>query len=435
MNPLEIIVKKRDGKKLSFEEIDFLVRGYLEENISPAQFVAFLMAIYFKGMSFSEIFSLTKSYIYSGEILDLSCVEGVKVDKHSTGGIGDKTTLVVGPLVASCGIPFAKLAGRSLGITGGTIDKLESIPNFKTGLSNFEFIEQLKKIKIVISSATDSLVPADKKIYALRDITATVESIPLIAASVMSKKIAGGADIIVIDIKTGSGAFVKKMSSAVELAEIMIKIGKKFKKKICCLITDMNQPLGYAVGNILEIKEAVNTLKGKGPADLLELSLVISSYLLFLSGYSKDLKEARNKLEEVIKKGIAFEKFKEMVKFQGGKVEFIEDLSLFETAPFQEDLNSEYSGFVHRIDAKKIGEAFLILGGGRYKENQEIDRTAGILLDKKVGDRVKKGEKLCRIFSKDLQRLNLAKEKINSAFLIRKEKVNIPLLIKKVIVC
>lgn len=433
MNPLEIIIKKREGKVLNSEEIEFIINGYLKGNVSVAQISAFLMAIYFIGMNLSEIFSLCKSYISSGETLDLSSVSGVKVDKHSTGGVGNKTTLVVGPMVAALGVPFAKLAGRALGITGGTIDKLESIPGFNTNISTSNFIEQLNKIKIVISSASESLVPADKKIYALRNFTGTVESIPLIVASVMSKKIAAGADVIVLDIKVGSGAFVKNTSDAVELAKIMVKIGKKFKKKILAVITDMSQPLGYAVGNILEVKEAINTLKGKGPKDLLELSLTISSYILLLSGYSKSLKEAREKLQEVIASGSAFRKFKEMVKFQGGKEEFIDDLSLFKNSRLEVEVKSRESGFVHRVDAKAIGEVSLILGAGRNKEGAEIDPTVGILFNKKVGDKVKKGERLCKIFSQDLQRLNSAKEKILSAYVIKKKKINPPTLIKKVI--
>jgi pyrimidine-nucleoside phosphorylase len=433
MNSLEIVAKKRDGKVLTSEEIEFIVSEYLKGGVSPSQFSAFLMAIYLRGMKFSEIFSLTKSYIFSGEKIDLSCIEGLKADKHSTGGIGDKTTLVVGPIVAACGIPFAKLAGRSLGITGGTIDKLESIPNFKTELSKDEFIEQLKKIKIVISSPTEYLVPADKKIYTLREITATVESIPLIAASVMSKKIAGGSDIIVLDIKVGSGAFLKEINTAKELANIMIKIGKKFKKKIVCILTDMEQPLGYAVGNILEVKEAINTLKGKGPKDLLELSLAISSYIFLISGYSKSLEDAKKKAEKLIQEGVAFEKFKEMVSFQGGEVKFIEDLSLFEKSNIEKEIKSEKRGFIHKVDAKKIGEASLILGAGRFKEGEEIDRKVGILLNKKVGDRVEKGEKLCTIFSQNLEKLKIAEEKVKSAFLIRNYRINPAPLIKKVI--
>jgi pyrimidine-nucleoside phosphorylase len=433
MNSLEIVAKKRDGKVLTSEEIEFIVSEYLKGGVSPSQFSAFLMAIYLRGMKFSEIFSLTKSYIFSGEKIDLSCIEGLKADKHSTGGIGDKTTLVVGPIVAACGIPFAKLAGRSLGITGGTIDKLESIPNFKTELSKDEFIEQLKKIKIIISSPTEYLVPADKKIYTLREITATVESIPLIAASVMSKKIAGGSDIIVLDIKVGSGAFLKEINTAKELANIMIKIGKKFKKKIVCILTDMEQPLGYAVGNILEVKEAINTLKGKGPKDLLELSLAISSYIFLISGYSKSLEDAKKKAEKLIQEGVAFEKFKEMVSFQGGEVKFIEDLSLFEKSNIEKEIKSEKRGFIHKVDAKKIGEASLILGAGRFKEGEEIDRKVGILLNKKVGDRVEKGEKLCTIFSQNLEKLKIAEEKVKSAFLIRNYRINPAPLIKKVI--
>ena len=373
---------------MTSEEIEFLVGGYSSGEIPDSQMAAFLMAVYFRGMTAEETSALTMAMVHSGQTLDLSCIPGIKVDKHSTGGVGDKTTLVLLPLLAAAGIPVVKMSGRSLGFTGGTLDKLESIPGFSTALTPERMVEQVKRIGAAIAGPTTDLVPADKRIYALRDITATVDCIPLIAASVMSKKIAAGADAFVLDVKAGSGAFMKTIEEARELARIMVGIGRQAGRKTVAVITDMNQPLGCAVGNALEVREAIETLKGNGPADLVELCTVLGGIALTLGGKSGDIRE-------LLPKGLA--KFREIIEAQGGDPRVIDDYSLLPTAPVIRQVKALKNGYVNRLDADQIGLAAAELGCVRGKAGATPDPAAGIILHKKIGDRVPMCESLAEI--------------------------------------
>lgn len=400
MNVLDLIIKKRDGYSLTKAEIDYLINGYASGEIPDYQMSAFLMATYFKGMNKDEIFALTMAMENSGKTVDLSQIKGFKVDKHSTGGVGDKTTLVLAPLVASLGIKFAKMSGRGLGHTGGTLDKLESIRDFNVNLSISEFIDQVENINIAIIGQTKEINIADKKLYALRDVTGTVPSIPLIASSIMSKKLAAGADAIILDVKVGSGAFMPNIEEALKLASAMKDIGTMANKKVTCVLTNMDEPLGLAIGNSLEVIEAINTLNGRGPKDLTELCLTLGSYLVVDAGLETSLEEARKTLLEQIRNGRALAKFVELVKSQGGNVDYIHHPELFDLGDVVE-LKAETSGYISRIDSYKVGHASMLLGAGRENLDSEIDYSVGIVLNKKVGDYVNCGDVLAYLYVND----------------------------------
>lgn len=435
MRIYDLIEKKRDGNVLNKEEIEYIVNGFTNGNIPDYQMSAFLMAVYLKGMNEEEILNLTMAMADSGERLDLSDINGVKVDKHSTGGVGDKTTLIVGPIVAACGVPVAKMSGRGLGYTGGTIDKLESIPGYMTTIPTEEFIKNVNEIKISVVGQTVNLAPADKKIYALRDVTATVESIPLISSSIMSKKLASGADAIVLDVKTGSGAFMKEEKDAIALAKEMVKIGNGAGKKTVALITDMNQPLGNNVGNALEVIEAIETLKGNGPEDLESLSIELAGNMIYVSGNAKNIEEARDMAKNAVENGTALEKFSELIKAQGGNEQVINDYSLFPQAKIQREVCAENDGIISKIDTSEVGVTSLILGGGRENKKSVIDFSVGIILHKKIGDKVKNGEKIATLYANDDKKLKIAIERLKNAYCISQEQVNKEPLIKHIINC
>ena len=399
MRAVDLILKKRNGNKLNKEEIDFMVSGYTNGDIPDYQMSAFLMAIYFEGMDDEEAALLTDSMLHSGEILDLSSISGIKVDKHSTGGVGDKTSLVVAPIVASLGIKVAKMSGRGLGHTGGTIDKLESIPGYNTSISIDEFISQVEEIGISIIGQTKNLAPADKKLYALRDVTGTVESIPLIASSIMSKKLASGADAIVLDVKVGSGAFMKDLESARHLARLMVEIGKKAGKKVVAILTNMDEPLGYAVGNNLEVIEAINTLNGKGPKDFTELCLIASAELIVAANLASDIDEGVKLAKNQIDNKKALDKFADLVRAQGGDESYIYHPDKFAKASNIIEVKSTKAGYVVSIDALQIGNAAMQLGAGRKSLDDKINHRVGVVLNKKVGDKVEAGDTLAYIHS------------------------------------
>ncbi|MBV5121599.1 pyrimidine-nucleoside phosphorylase [Bacillus halotolerans] len=399
MRMVDIIIKKQNGKELTTEEIQFFVNGYTDGSIPDYQASALAMAIFFQDMSDRERADLTMAMVNSGETIDLSAIEGIKVDKHSTGGVGDTTTLVLAPLVAALDVPVAKMSGRGLGHTGGTIDKLEAIDGFHVELSKEEFIKLVNRDKVAVIGQSGNLTPADKKLYALRDVTGTVNSIPLIASSIMSKKIAAGADAIVLDVKTGAGAFMKTEEDAAELAKAMVRIGNKVGRQTMAVISDMSQPLGFAIGNALEVKEAIDTLKGEGPEDLHELVLTLGSQMVVLAKKAGTLDEARAKLEEVMKNGKALEKFKDFLKNQGGDSSIVDDPSKLPQAAYHIDVPAKEAGVVSEIVADEIGVAAMLLGAGRATKEDEIDLAVGILLRKKVGDKVEKGEPLVTLFA------------------------------------
>lgn len=420
MRMYDIIRKKRNGGVLTKEEIDYMIQNYTSGTIPDYQISAFLMAVYFKGMNEEETLHLTKAMAESGEVLDLSAIEGKKADKHSTGGVGDKTSLVLGPMVAALGIPVAKMSGRGLGHTGGTIDKLESFPGFSTNLTSEQFITQVNTIKMAIIGQTANLAPADKKLYALRDVTATVDNISLIASSIMSKKLAAGSDAIVLDVKTGSGAFMKKEADAVALAREMVQIGTNAGRETVAIISDMNQPLGYAVGNALEVKEAIDTLKGNGPADLLELCLILGAYMMVGTEHVQSVEEARQHLHQTITSGGALKKLEEFVTAQGGDARAIEDTSLFPKASIVMEILAEESGFVEKIETDEIGMVSLILGGGRETKESKIDLSVGVVLHKKIGDAVKEGESIATMYGNDLKKMEEAKTRFLAAYTFSK---------------
>ncbi|NLC68082.1 MAG: thymidine phosphorylase, partial [Clostridiaceae bacterium] len=398
MRMYDIIEKKRDNSELSYEELKFFVDGVCKESIPDYQVSALLMAIFLRGMSPRETSDLAMLMAESGEILDLSPVNGIKVDKHSTGGVGDKTTLVVAPIVAACGVPVIKMSGRGLGFTGGTVDKLESIPGFRTSLGKGEIIRNAEKHGISLTGHGAEMVPADKKLYALRDVTATVDSIPLIASSIMSKKIASGADKILLDVKCGKGAFIKTLEDAMELAGLMVDIGKRVKKETAALVTNMDSPLGNAVGNILEVIEAIETLKGKGPADLETLSLELAAHMLFLAGQG-EIEYCRRMAKDALDSRKALEKLREMVNAQGGDEEALDNYTVFKQALYRREIKSEKDGFVESIDAGLIGRASVVLGAGRETKDSPVDHSAGIYLYKKPGTMVEKGETLATLYT------------------------------------
>ena len=399
MRMVDLIIKKRINQELSKEEIDFIISNYTSGNIPDYQMSSFAMAVLFNGMTSIETANLTNAMMHSGDIIDLSMITGIKVDKHSTGGVGDKTSLVLGPLVACLGAKVAKMSGRGLGHTGGTLDKMESIPGVNIEMSEETFIKQVNDFGIAIMGQTSELVPADKKLYSLRDVTGTVESIPLIASSIMSKKLATGSDAICLDVKIGSGAFCKTIEDARRLAKAMVEIGTHLNRDTKALITDMNQPLGYAIGNILEVKEAVNTLKGKGPKDLIDLCLEAGSIMLVQAKKYHDKKEAYNALLNVLENGKAYEKLKEFIAYQGGDVSYLDDLDKFDKAKYEINIYAKESGYIKDIVALDLGVAAMKLGAGRETKDDIIDYTAGLLLNKKIGDKVEKGELLITAYT------------------------------------
>lgn len=429
MRMYDIILKKRNGIELTTEEINFFIENYTKGNIPDYQASALTMAIYFEKMNKRETADLTMAMAHSGDILNLDSIEGIKVDKHSTGGVGDTTTLVLGPMVASLGIPIAKMSGRGLGHTGGTIDKLESFKGFSVEMSEEKFVENVNKIKLVVGGQTGNLAPADKKLYALRDVTATVDNVSLIASSIMSKKIAAGADCIVLDVKVGEGAFMKNKEDAFELAEEMVEIGKKVNRNTVAIISDMDQPLGFGIGNILEVKEAIDTLKGKGPKDLYELCLTLGSHMVVLAGKAKEIEEAKAMLTHTVKSGSALLKLKEFVAAQGGDPSYIDDPEKFSKAQYIIPVNSNNEGFVTKIHAEKIGIIAMELGAGRATKEDIIDLSVGIVLNKKRGDKVSKGEPIAYVHANSMEKAEKAvKDILNNYVIEDRYEENIPLI-------
>lgn len=433
MRMIDIIEKKKNGKALDGEEIDFFINNYVSGNIPDYQVSALLMAIYFQKMDYEETLALTLAMADSGDRLNLSAIKGVKVDKHSTGGVGDKTSLVLAPMVAALGGKVAKMSGRGLGHTGGTIDKLESIPGFNTALSEEAFIKQVNDIGIAITGQTGNLAPADKKLYALRDVTATVDNISLIASSIMSKKLASGADAIVLDVKTGSGAFMKKEEDAKRLAEEMVRIGKGAGRKMAALITDMDQPLGFAVGNSLEVIEAINTLKGNGPKDLTELCLNLGTYMILAARDDLDKESAEKELMRVIKDGSALKKLAELVEAQGGNPDAVYDTGMLKVAENVTNVVAKESGYIKSIQSEQIGKASMILGGGRATKEDVIDLSVGVVLSKKKGDKVEKGETIATIYSNNSDKAKEAECTVLDAYTIVPEYIEKDKLIKLII--
>ncbi|MEN6357103.1 MAG: thymidine phosphorylase [Armatimonadota bacterium] len=424
----DIIAAKRDCRELTNGEISRIVMDYAAGEVPDYQMSAFLMAAYINGMSFAETSAMTQAMIDSGEVLDLSSISKTKVDKHSTGGVGDKTTLVVIPVMASCGLAVPKMSGRGLGFTGGTLDKLESIPGFNMALSPDQFVKQVNDIGAAIAGQTHDIVPADKKIYALRDVTATVESIPLIAASIMSKKIACSSDIILLDVKVGSGAFMHDLPRARELARTMIAIGTNLGRKVGTAITDMNQPLGRAVGNALEVAEAIDTLKGDGPADFRHLCVELSAIILYMAAQCKSLDEGRAIASGSLDNGSALKKFAEIISSQDGNPAVIDDYTLLPQAKYKYDVVSERSGFVSEVDCALIGRAACMLGAGRERKEDSIDPAVGIITNKKLGDRVENGEALAELYSNDESKTSEVASAVCKAYTIGDVSIVPPLI-------
>lgn len=433
MRMYDIIQHKRDNKELSCEEIQFFVEKYTAGNIPDYQAAALAMAIFFNGMTPEETAELTLAMAHSGDVMDLSPIKGIKVDKHSTGGVGDKTSLVLGPMVAALGVPVAKMSGRGLGHTGGTIDKLESFPGFQTGIPEQEFFDNVNRIGIAIAGQTGNLAPADKKLYALRDVTATVESIPLIASSIMSKKIAAGADVIVLDVKVGSGAFMKDEESAVKLADTMVRIGDAVGKKTMAVVSDMDEPLGFAVGNALEVKEAIDTLAGNGPQDLYELCLELGSHMVAGAGKAQNCAEAKEMLAGTIKDGSALKKLVELVEAQGGNPEAVYDTELLPKASIEYEYKADTEGYVSRIVCDIVGTSAMVLGGGRENKDSVIDLSVGIVLEAKKGAYVHKGDVLAKFYANDENKLSDAVKRFADAYVIEDTRPAESRLIKKVI--
>ncbi len=410
MNAENIIRSKRDGRELTREEIEYFIKGLVGGKVADYQAAAWAMAVYFQGMTRRETSDLALAMAYSGEVMDLSAIEGIKVDKHSTGGVGDKTTPVVVPLCAAAGVPVAKLSGRGLGFTGGTIDKFESIPGFRTELSQQEFIDQVNRIKAAVISQTGNLVPADKILYGIRDVTATVDSIPLIASSVMSKKIASGADGIVLDIKVGQGAFMKDLDSATELAESMVAIGLQAGRRVSAVLSDMNRPLGQAIGNALEIQEAVDTLRGQGPGDLTELCLILASHMVYLGGAAPSIEEAHALVKGLLASGQGYSKLCEMVAAQGGQAEDLERIATVNPARLQAEIRSERAGYIESLVTDEIGRIVMRLGAGRERTGEPIDHAVGVKLYRKTGDLVEVNDTLAVIMANDPGKLEVARK-------------------------
>jgi len=422
----DLIEKKKMGQVLTPEEIKWFVTNYTDEQIPDYQVSAFMMAIYFQGMNKDETVALTLEMAKSGDMLDLSAIDGIKVDKHSTGGVGDKTSLVVAPMVAALGVPVAKMSGRGLGHTGGTIDKLESFPGFTTSISEETFIKNVNTIKIAIAGQTANLAPADKKLYALRDVTATVDQMSLIASSIMSKKIASGADAIVLDVKTGTGAFMREEKDALLLAKTMVEIGNGLGRKTMAVISDMNQPLGHAVGNSLEVIEAIETLKGKGPKDLMEISLELGSHMVYFAKKASSVEEAKEKLMQTIKDGSALMQLKKFVAAQNGDAGYVDDTEKFPKASIIEEINFEEEGYVAHIEAEEIGYAAMMLGGGRETKDSIIDLSVGFIVHKKIGDYIHKDESVATVYANSREKLDAAVKRFKVAYTLsdsHKEKV------------
>ena len=433
MRMYDIIMKKRNGKVLSEKEIRYFVDGYTKGDIPDYQVSALMMAIYFQGMNEEETLALTMAMKESGYELDLSGIDGVKVDKHSTGGVGDKTSLALTPMVAACGIPVAKMSGRGLGHTGGTIDKLESFKGFSTAISKETFVENVNEIGIAIMGQTADLAPADKKLYALRDVTATVDNMSLIASSIMSKKLAAGADAIVLDVKTGSGAFMKTSEDAKALAEEMTKIGNNAGKKTIAVVSDMDQPLGFAVGNALEVKEAIDTLKGRGPEDFVELVMTLGTQMLIAGGKAGSEAEARKMLQETIDSGSALKKLAEFVKAQGGDANAIYDTGLLPRASIVEPVFIQETGYIEHIECDEVGVCSLMLGGGRETKDSEIDLSVGILLTRKVGEYVDRGDIVAYIHGNSHEKIRAARKRLLDAYTISVVKPEKPVMVKCII--
>ena len=457
-NMNEIITKKRDGEKLSREEIQYFVEGYTNGEIPDYQAAALLMAIFFQKMDEEETLALTEVMRDSGDIVDLSAIKGIKVDKHSTGGVGDKITLIIGPIVAACGVPVAKMSGRGLGFTGGTIDKLESIPGFRTTLDPGDFYKQVEEIGISLIGQSGHIAPADKKLYALRDVTSTVANLSLITSSIMSKKLAAGSDAILLDVKCGKGAFMEDEEDAAELATAMCKIGNLAGKKTVAVLTDMNQPLGHAVGNALEVMEAIDTLKGKGPEDVTELSLYLAAWMVYIGGKAASPEEGRRLAEEALSSGKALDVMRKLIAAQGGNPEVVDDYSLFPQAKCKEDLilteemlaaysaglaqgsdsgdlpnAAEAELFVAEIDNQQVGSCSQYTGAGRATKEESIDPSAGVIVHKKIGDRVAIGDTLATFYGNDLSKIEKVIQEAQDIYTFSTERVDPPKLIKKVI--
>lgn len=417
MRMYDLIHKKREGKELTREELNYIVKGYTDGQIPDYQMSALLMAIYFKGMTEKETAIFTDEVAHSGDMVDLSGIKGVKVDKHSTGGVGDKTTLIIAPIVASYGVKVAKMSGRGLGHTGGTVDKMESIPGMKTSMETDAFIDQVNKVGLAVIGQSGNLAPADKKLYALRDVTATIDSIPLIATSIMSKKLAAGNDAILLDVKTGSGAFMKTVDDSIELAKAMVSIGKHAGKNTVALITEMDIPLGHMIGNSLEIKEVVEVLQGEGPEDLREVAIALASNMLYLAKQG-DIDTCKLMAKEALINGQAYGKFLQLVEAQGGDISYVEDVSKFEMAKYIYEVKSDYDGHIHYMNTEGIGLASVILGAGRKTKEDGIDFAAGIELVKKTGDAVKKGDTLAILYTNKEESIEEAMYKVKESYTI-----------------
>jgi pyrimidine-nucleoside phosphorylase len=415
MRAVDIIIKKRDRLKLSTEEIEFFIQGYTQGDIPDYQASAWAMAVMLNGMDVEETTDLILAMARSGDMLDLSSVVPIAVDKHSTGGVGDKTTLVVEPVVAACGLAVGKMSGRGLGYSGGTLDKMESIPGFNVNLSTREFLEQLRSTGLVLAGQSADLAPADGKLYALRDVTGTVQSIPLIASSIMSKKLAAGAQAILLDVKVGLGAFMQTLAEARELAELMVSVARLANRKAVALLSDMNQPLGCAVGNALEVREAIDTLRGGGPQDFREHCLTVAAHMLLLGGKAADEAQARQMAEDALQKGLAWDKFRTLVITQGGDVSFIEDPSRLPRARLIQTVPAPRGGYLCRVDARRIGEAVVALGGGRAKKGDAIDYAVGIIVHHKVGDRIEAGQPLVTVHASDEVKMSWACQEVLEA--------------------
>lgn len=433
MNMVDIITKKRDGGELTPEEIRFFIDNYVKDRIPDYQASALLMAIYFRGLSRAETFALTEVMEFSGDVEDLSDLPGVKVDKHSTGGVGDKTTLVVAPVAAAAGVTVAKMSGRGLGFTGGTADKLEAIPGFRTRLEPAEFHRQLEELGLAVITQTGSITPADKKIYALRDVTGTVESPGLIASSIMSKKLAAGSDGIVLDVKCGSGALLKDLAEAENMADLMIDIGRKAGRKMVAVISDMSQPLGRAVGNALEVEEAVQVLKGGGPEDLRQLCLELAGEMIWIGGRAESFEEGKETARQVLSDGRALEKFRQMVRRQGGDDRIVEEPERMGSSRYSRDVLAGRTGFIAEMAAQEIGRASQHLGAGRLRKEDEIEFTAGIRMHVRIGDFVKEGDVLATLYGADFRRLEEAETIMKAAIRISSEPATPPKLIRKII--
>jgi len=433
MNVIEIIAKKRDGGEMNQAEIEFMVKAISRGSIPDYQISAWAMAVYFQGMSDEETTALALAMAYSGEVMDLSALEGIKVDKHSTGGVGDKTTLVVIPLAAAAGVPAAKMSGRGLGHTGGTIDKFEAIPGFQVEMNREQFLQQVARIKAAVISQSGNLVPADKKLYAIRDVTATIESIPLIASSIMSKKIAAGAQGIVLDVKVGQGAFIKDRVQALQLAETMVRIGRGAGRRVVALLTDMSQPLGRFIGNALEVREAIDLLQGQGPDDLRQLCIELAAHMLVLGGQADELETAREKLRVLLASGAALAKFDELVVAQGGQLHYNQPDYGLPQASIKEKVAADRSGFVTGLDALKVGHSAMLLGAGRERLDDVIDPAAGIELLKKCGDYVQAGEPLAILHANCQERLAQVRPLLRAAFQLGVTAEGIPPLIYQTI--